>query len=394
MADAYRAVIPYESLDPLTIGASGDDEKVSRETLELEIPQANLLAAIYPDEPDPVADATEAARAALESPVAGPRFSEVLSREAPPRDRDRQPVPADAAVEAAAARVRRGRGGRHRGGRRLCERQGLPDVGVGHRAEDRTPEPRADGTARDRVLPERAAQRGHVRLRRRLVARHARLAPPGGRALRREAHDRAGAVEPLGRGRRRQADLPGRRLGRDDRVEPLRVRPVAADALRRLRRADALGHRRGGDHVRPRRDDERDPRHARARARGDLRLAPAGAPARDRALQRHLHLRASGRAGRHRDLRRLRAHRPPLLPHGLGLHVGRLRPPRRRHDHLREPLAGRLDGGRRLPRPGADGPDEAVHAGDARELPARAEGHPRARDPDVGRLHLGARSTR
>jgi lactate racemase len=79
MADAYRAVIPYESLDPLTIGASGDDEKVSRETLELEIPHANLLAAIYPEEPDPVADATEAARTALESPVAGPRFSEALA---------------------------------------------------------------------------------------------------------------------------------------------------------------------------------------------------------------------------------------------------------------------------------------------------------------------------
>jgi len=79
MADAYRAVIPYESLDPLTIGASGDDAKVSRETLELEIPQANLLAAFYPDEPEPVADATEAARTALESPVAGPRFSEALS---------------------------------------------------------------------------------------------------------------------------------------------------------------------------------------------------------------------------------------------------------------------------------------------------------------------------
>jgi lactate racemase len=79
MADAYRAVIPYESLDPLTIGASGDDEKVSRETLELEIPQANLLAAIYPDEPDPVADATDAARTALEAPVAGPRFSEALA---------------------------------------------------------------------------------------------------------------------------------------------------------------------------------------------------------------------------------------------------------------------------------------------------------------------------
>ena len=80
MADAYRAVIPYESLDPLTIGASGDDEKVFRETLRLpQIPHANLLAAIYPEAPGPVADATEAARTALESPVAGPRFSEVLS---------------------------------------------------------------------------------------------------------------------------------------------------------------------------------------------------------------------------------------------------------------------------------------------------------------------------
>src|SRR6476659_4565139 len=70
--------IPYESLDPLTIGASGDEEKVYREELELEIPDANLLAAIYPDEPEALGDATEAARAALESPVSGPRFSEQL----------------------------------------------------------------------------------------------------------------------------------------------------------------------------------------------------------------------------------------------------------------------------------------------------------------------------
>ena len=80
MADTYTAVIPYESLDPLTIGASGDDDKVTRDTLELEIPTANLLAAIYPDEPAPVANATEAARAALESPVSGPRFSELSPR--------------------------------------------------------------------------------------------------------------------------------------------------------------------------------------------------------------------------------------------------------------------------------------------------------------------------
>lgn len=79
MADTYTAVIPYESLDPLTIGAAGDESAVSRETLELAIPQENLLAAIYPHEPAPVADATEAARSALESPVSGPRFSELVA---------------------------------------------------------------------------------------------------------------------------------------------------------------------------------------------------------------------------------------------------------------------------------------------------------------------------
>ena len=78
MADTFRARIPYESLDPLTIGAMDDESKIYRDELELEIPSANLLAAVYPDEPEPVGDATEAARTALESPVAGPRFSELL----------------------------------------------------------------------------------------------------------------------------------------------------------------------------------------------------------------------------------------------------------------------------------------------------------------------------
>jgi lactate racemase len=74
-----KLTIPYESLDPLTIGASDDESKISRETLELEVPDENLLAAIYPEEPEPVGNATEAARAALESPVSGPRFSELLA---------------------------------------------------------------------------------------------------------------------------------------------------------------------------------------------------------------------------------------------------------------------------------------------------------------------------
>src|SRR2546428_3023112 len=73
---AFR--IPYESLDPLTIGSADDESKVYRDELELEVPAANHLAAIYPDEPDFLRNATAAAAEALESPVAGPRFSELI----------------------------------------------------------------------------------------------------------------------------------------------------------------------------------------------------------------------------------------------------------------------------------------------------------------------------
>lgn len=79
MSDVYKAVIPYESLDPLTIGASGNEDLINRETLELDIPAANLMAAIFPDEPDPVPDTTEAARSALENPHSGPKFSELVT---------------------------------------------------------------------------------------------------------------------------------------------------------------------------------------------------------------------------------------------------------------------------------------------------------------------------
>src|SRR6266851_3644624 len=79
MAETYRARIPFESLDPLTIGSADDESKVYRDQLELEVPAANLLAAIYPDEPDFLPDATAASAEALEHPVAGPRFSELIA---------------------------------------------------------------------------------------------------------------------------------------------------------------------------------------------------------------------------------------------------------------------------------------------------------------------------
>ena len=154
------------------------------------------------------------------------------------RDRDRQPVPAHARLQDPARRAGRARGGRHDGRLRdLRERQGLPDVRLRHRAEGRPREPRAHGAHGDRVPPERPPQRRALLVRRRLVARHARLAAQRGRQARGQDHARPGAVQPLGRGRRRQADPARRGLGRDDRVEPLRVRALAADALRRRGRA-------------------------------------------------------------------------------------------------------------------------------------------------------------
>ena len=78
MPGTYRATIPYESLDPLTIGAADDPAMVYRETLTLDIPEENLLAAIHPDEPAPIARPTEAAAAALETPHSGPPFSALI----------------------------------------------------------------------------------------------------------------------------------------------------------------------------------------------------------------------------------------------------------------------------------------------------------------------------
>jgi hypothetical protein len=62
MPETTRVVVPYESMDPLAIGATDDESNKHRDALEVEIPSANLIAVITPDEPAPVPDATEAAR--------------------------------------------------------------------------------------------------------------------------------------------------------------------------------------------------------------------------------------------------------------------------------------------------------------------------------------------
>ena len=78
MTESYRATIPYESLDPLTIGSADDPSKIYRDELQLEIPRKNLLAALYPDEPKALDDVTAATAQALEQPHSGPRFSELI----------------------------------------------------------------------------------------------------------------------------------------------------------------------------------------------------------------------------------------------------------------------------------------------------------------------------
>ncbi|MFN0153966.1 MAG: lactate racemase domain-containing protein [Gaiella sp.] len=66
-------------MDPLAIGATDDESKKHRDTLELEVPAANLIADVRPAEPPHVADTTAAAKAALASPVDGPAFAELLA---------------------------------------------------------------------------------------------------------------------------------------------------------------------------------------------------------------------------------------------------------------------------------------------------------------------------
>ena len=79
MSETTRVVIPYESMDPLAIGATDDESKKHRDTLEVDIRTANLITVVQPDEPAPVGDPTEAARAALAEPTSGPAFAALLA---------------------------------------------------------------------------------------------------------------------------------------------------------------------------------------------------------------------------------------------------------------------------------------------------------------------------
>ena len=78
MTELHHTIIPYESIDPLTIGSADDDTLVYRDTLELSFPLKNLMADIRPNEPEPTASTLEAARHALRNPQSGPTFAELI----------------------------------------------------------------------------------------------------------------------------------------------------------------------------------------------------------------------------------------------------------------------------------------------------------------------------
>ena len=312
MSDTYRAVIPYESMDPLAIGATDDESKKHRDTLDARDPDRQPRRRDLPRRAGAGRrrDGGCPARRSRE-PVDGPTFAELLAGKtsvAVVIDNQFRPTPSSKLLPAVFDAI---------------EAAGVSDVRVvcangkvfpmsesdmeQKLGRDNLARMEANGWAFHQNDPQNPDAYTFVGVSSggTPVWLHNEVARERG-----EDHDRPGAGQPLGRGRRRQADPAGRRLGRDDRVEPLRLRHLAADALRRLRRADALGHRRGRDDVRPRLHDERDPRHARPRDRLHLRLAPRGPSRGDPPLQRDLRLRQLGRGagpGRHRDLRRLRA---------------------------------------------------------------------------------------
>jgi nickel-dependent lactate racemase len=73
-----KVYIPYEWLDKNVIASAATEKEIFRDKLELEIPDKNFVVNIIPKEPAPITDLEEATRKALENPVCGPKFSELL----------------------------------------------------------------------------------------------------------------------------------------------------------------------------------------------------------------------------------------------------------------------------------------------------------------------------
>ena len=387
---AYEAVIPYESLDPLTIGASGDDDKVTRDTLSLEIPDDNLLAAIYPDRAraggERDGSRTRRARgaglgAALLRPVASAsKVAVIIDNQFRPTPQSKLLPPVLDAIEAA----------------------GKPAVIVCANGKvfpmsdsDIDQKIGKDNLARMERLgiefhqndPRNADNYEYVGVSSRgtPVWLHKEVAACDVKITIGQAQSNH-----WGAGGGGKLILPG--VVSDETIESNHCAFVPSPQTHY------------GAYAGPMRSDI-DEVATMCGLSGTMNVVldthgrviecifGSHPDAHRKAIERFNEIYAYEHPGAQADIAIcgvFAPDRPSLLPHGLGLHVRGLRREGRRLDHLLLAVPRRLDGDRRLPGPRAHGSHEAVHAGDARELPDGPQGHPRARDPDVGGLHLGA----
>ncbi len=73
-----KVYVPFESINKETIASGATEKDIVRARLELEIPDENFLINVVPNEPEPIQNLEEATLKALENPVCGPKFSDLL----------------------------------------------------------------------------------------------------------------------------------------------------------------------------------------------------------------------------------------------------------------------------------------------------------------------------
>ena len=394
MSDTYHAVIPYESMDPLAIGATDDESKKHRDTLTLDIPTANLVAAVYPDEPAPVGDATDAARRALAEPFDGPTFAELLAGKqsiAVVIDNQFRPTPSSKLLPPSSTRSRR---------------PASPTS--------------ASCCANGKVFPMSEADMEQKIGRANLARMEA-----NGWAFHQNDPQNADAYTFVG------VSSGGTPVWLHNEVASSDLKITIGQA-----QANHWGAGGGGKLILPGvvSDATVESNHCAFVTSPQTHYGAYAGPMRSDIDEvatmcgldctMNVILDTHGRVidcifGSHPEAHReairrfnaIYAYDSWVEEQGQADIVicGVFAPT----DHLffhtgwgcmsadlvlkdggtiiyTSPSPGRLDGDRRLPRLRADGSDEAVHAADRRELPARAARHPQARDPDVGRLHLGA----